>query len=198
LNSKAKGNRFEREIAQELTEWTGMKMVRTPMSGAWSGCDVDIWPDSQAMYFPFAVECKKSEGWDLSGVLTGGALFQDWWTQAVTQAMRLSEKDGRKFHPMLFFARNRYPVMVCFDYYLFGPEEGMVSQILCRKYVGESGLKPFSIVPHIVSSLSPPCVIFPWEAFRDWLSYAEVKIALDHAKVGRVQSWYPESLYWFE
>ena len=34
INIKAKGNKHEREVAKLLSEWSGHKFMRTPMSGA--------------------------------------------------------------------------------------------------------------------------------------------------------------------
>ena len=179
MNSNAKGKRFEREVAVLLTEWAGFDMVRTPMSGAWSGCDVDIWPESQAMYFPFAVECKKAEGWDLFGLLSGKGPFQNWWSQACNQSNRLSKKDGRAFHPMLIFSRNRYPIMVAVDYYWFNPNIGKIATTMNAagvEYPRRSG------IPSMTAKLLPACQAFTWEDFSERFHYPMLMTAFERSK----------------
>lgn len=71
----------------------------TPLDGHWEGAgDILRRPD---IAFPFCVECKKQEGWELDGMLANDKWPPwGWWDQAVTQA----EKVG--LHPLMIFARN--------------------------------------------------------------------------------------------
>ncbi len=95
---KAKGSRLEREVARMIRSYLDIEAMRMPMSGAWSHFKTDIYsPD-----FPYSVECKNSEK------------FQLWqyWEQAESQA-------GKKT-PILVHSANHRPVMVTlkFDEFL--------------------------------------------------------------------------------
>lgn len=65
VNSKKKGNRFERVISKFFKEWTGYEFSRTPQSGGlrWKKTD-NITSDivctdpAHSRRFPFSVECK--------------------------------------------------------------------------------------------------------------------------------------------
>ena len=61
LNSKKKGDRFERDVAKQLTKKFNTKVRRTPMSGGMSikGDIIDINPDS--VLFDYHWECKNQE-----------------------------------------------------------------------------------------------------------------------------------------
>jgi hypothetical protein len=71
-----------------------------PIEGHWKGEGDILWRSD--MDFPFCIEAKKHEGWDLDGFLSNaGSPIHDWWEQAVTQA------EKTQLHPLLLFSRNR-------------------------------------------------------------------------------------------
>jgi len=61
LNSKKKGDRFERDVAKQLNKKFNTNVRRTPMSGGMSikGDIIDINPDS--ILFDYHWECKNQE-----------------------------------------------------------------------------------------------------------------------------------------
>lgn len=111
FGSRAKGCSFELEVAKALSAWWGVEKSfrRTPLSGAWdprAGGDL-VAPDG----FPFTVECKKVENWDLLQLITSGrrkgdedakCLIEKHWSQAVREC-----QPGKR--PMLVFSRNHQP-----------------------------------------------------------------------------------------
>ena len=76
-NPKAKGNAFERKIAKMFSEWSGVKFIRTPMSGAIHNFKdkrvvSDIVPPLVLGNFPFSIECKNVVcSWEFSSMLEG-------------------------------------------------------------------------------------------------------------------------------
>jgi len=75
----AKGKDYERRIAKVLSKWWGSTLHRTPTSGVniYSG---DIVDDKGR--FPFIVECKKSEQWNLLDLLGKSLPLSVYWSQA--------------------------------------------------------------------------------------------------------------------
>lgn len=102
--SKRKGSGFERKVSDILTEWSGVPLRRTPMSGGWSVGAADICCED-GTDFLYAVECKNAEGWDFHQILTGAGGFFKWLDQTLDQA-----KDRE---PILIFSSNFKPVYVC-------------------------------------------------------------------------------------
>jgi len=108
--SKNKGSSFERQVRDIICEATGIKLERTPGSGSWGRMQTKgdlIAPVKDKRRWPFFVECKKVEGWDMWNQLFGkeGPLF-DWWVKAGVQA----KEEGKT--PLLIFAQNRRDILV--------------------------------------------------------------------------------------
>lgn len=90
---KRKGNKNERKLAAEFKEWWGKgEWARTPLSGGWSSKSVregfrtcgDI--ITTAEDFPFCVEGKHQEGWELIQLLSNpNSILYKFWDQAVEQ-----------------------------------------------------------------------------------------------------------------
>ena len=106
-NPKEKGNAFERTVAKMLSEWSGVKFMRTPASGAIHNFKdkrvvSDIVPPLSIGQFPFSIECKNVNcSWELSNLLEGTSeTLGKQWTQCVTDA----EREG--LLPMLVFTKN--------------------------------------------------------------------------------------------
>ncbi len=106
VNSKAKGDAYERKIAKKMTEWTGLKFERVPASGGLH------WKQDNRVYgdvvtndpeFPFVIELKCRESWNMDALINGSKEVEKWWKQVTTDA----EATGKK--PMLIFTRNRQP-----------------------------------------------------------------------------------------
>lgn len=115
INSKAKGSEYERKIAKLLSKFWGEEFHRVPQSGGlrW-GDDNRVAGDITTpidSVFPFTVECKKREGWELEQVLKGTGDVEKWWNQAVNDSERVNLK------PLLIFSKNFAPsyVMVRMD-----------------------------------------------------------------------------------
>ncbi|QKE56350.1 holliday junction resolvase [Bacillus phage YungSlug] len=107
-NSRAKGSKFERDIAKALTDWWGEEFHRVPASGGlrWGKDNRvvgDIVPPPNSD-FPFSIECKKHEGWDLSYILRNMGEFPNWWAQCTRDAYKVDKI------PLLIFSKNRSPI----------------------------------------------------------------------------------------
>lgn len=112
--SRNKGNGAEREVAKLIKDWWDpvekKNFVRTPLSGGWGAPAIragfkasgDLMTDAKK--FPFSVEVKRREGWNLDRLLSGGkSPVWGWWAQAITQSKEMS------CTPMLWIRKNRQP-----------------------------------------------------------------------------------------
>ena len=104
INSRAKGASFERLIARELSSWCGFSCRRTPASGGWAKTG-DITPNDpkEMVSFPFCLELKKRQDWDLLQLMTGRGLegsIKSWWKQCLRDA-----KQSKKM-PLLLISKN--------------------------------------------------------------------------------------------
>jgi len=82
-NSK-RGYRFQYRVACAMTKVWGMKVVSSPRSGGshWKGDIIPKDPATDWNSWPFVVECKSRESWDLRQLLLqpkGGVLAEWWW-----------------------------------------------------------------------------------------------------------------------
>lgn len=116
-----KGNKGEREVAGLLKGWwtlvepegpdgDPLEFVRTPLSGGWEfGATFKACGDimTNAVQFPFSVEVKREERWNLQRLLDGRSspVWKFW-----RQCQRDAHKVGRE--PMLWFRQNRNPWLV--------------------------------------------------------------------------------------
>jgi hypothetical protein len=103
-NGRAKGAVAEREIAKLFEDWwqpvePGCVFKRTPMSGGWAspeargdfGTAGDL--VTTARRFPFAVEVKRREGWNLERLWSGRpSPVWKWWAQARAAAAEMQHK----------------------------------------------------------------------------------------------------------
>jgi hypothetical protein len=115
-----KGKRFELRVAKLLSEWSGLDLRRTPMSGAWASGTGDLIPAVGELDFPFVVECKHEEGWEFDHLLNGKGLFLGWIEQAVRQAQHKTELTGVLHWPLLVFTRNRRAIYIMFPTDIIG------------------------------------------------------------------------------
>lgn len=105
-NSKRKGNSYELKIAKKMTEWTGLKFERVPASGGLH------WKQDNRVYgdivcnmpdFPFVIEAKCRESWNMDSLINGSKEVEKWWKQVTADA----EATGKQ--PVVIFTRNRQP-----------------------------------------------------------------------------------------
>lgn len=106
VNSKAKGDTYERKIAKKMTEWTGLKFERVPASGGLH------WKEDNRVYgdivcnvedFPFVIELKCRESWNMDSLINGSKEVEKWWKQVTADATATGKE------PMVIFTRNRQP-----------------------------------------------------------------------------------------
>lgn len=100
INSRSKGNRFERTIAKWWQEWTGYEFGRVPGSGSlrWKKtdnitgdlCCTDV---KHARRFPFNIECKSYEDIRFEHILLGNksCKIMGFWEQASGDAKRANK-----------------------------------------------------------------------------------------------------------
>ena len=123
INARSKGAVFERNIAKEVSEWTGITFSRTPSSGGWAKTG-DITPKDpkQMVDFPFNMELKNNQSWNLSELLKGTGVdgIEAFWDQCTSDAKK------SKRIPLLVFTQNGEDVY-CMMY------EGHVHQ--CHKLI---------------------------------------------------------------
>lgn len=112
VNSKNKGNRFERVICKWFQEWTGYEFSRVPASGGlrWKKTDnitsdITCTDPKHSRKFPFSVECKSYQDIKFEHILLGNksCKIMDFWHQACSDAKR-----GNKI-PILIMKYNNMP-----------------------------------------------------------------------------------------
>ena len=100
INSRSKGNRFERTIAKWWQEWTGYEFGRVPGSGSlrWKKTDnitgdLCCTDDKHARRFPFSIECKSYEDIRFEHILLGNKSCKilGFWEQASRDAKRANK-----------------------------------------------------------------------------------------------------------
>lgn len=112
VNSKNKGNRFEREICKVFKKWTGYEFSRVPASGGlrWKKADnitsdVICTDPKHAHRFQFSVECKNYKDLKFDHLLLekkSCKIFQ-FWQQVTSDAKRANKL------PMLIMKYNGMP-----------------------------------------------------------------------------------------
>lgn len=104
-NSRAKGSKFERDIAKVFEAWTHKRFSRTPLSGGWHkavNAVGDLICATEGHVFPFTVECKFHQEIRFEHVLLGNKTCKilDFWKQAKDEA-KMAKK-----HPLLVMKYN--------------------------------------------------------------------------------------------
>lgn len=110
------------------------------MSGAMQGYPSDIIPSQQEHLagFPFVVEVKYQESWDLVSMMNGRcAAFNAWIEQLQSELRRLNKKFG-----MLFFRKSRIPWLVALPLSQLRAPETLIP----RMHLGEYVIVPFSML----------------------------------------------------
>lgn len=104
--SANKGKSYERRISKLLSTWCGFELIRTPMSGAWQGTSGDIKPKDASVNFPFVIECKKQEKWNMEQVLANEGVFKSWVEQAAAEIEKDVRNGKHVVSFLLIFSRN--------------------------------------------------------------------------------------------
>lgn len=103
-SSRNKGLAFERRMARVFSSWSGLKVVRTPLSGAMSEITKsDLFCKDT---FPFFIECKKRKSIKLTSLLTRTGDIVGWWVKTYSNALKESK------YPILIFSENNGVEMV--------------------------------------------------------------------------------------
>lgn len=111
--SKRKGSAFELKLAKEFAAWWGKgQFARSPGSGGWgrpqnrdgfNACGDIITTNRD---FPWCLELKHQEGWNLDQLLLNdGCIIWKWWEQCV-------DETPENLLSMLIFKKNRQKPMV--------------------------------------------------------------------------------------
>ena len=110
--SKARGSGFETEVANKLCAWYKDKdaFYRVPASGAleWStsmNVDGDVTANPK-INFPYMIECKRYENWNIENLLRNNLHFPAWVAQSVREGHAI------KRIPFLVYKRNYHPIYV--------------------------------------------------------------------------------------
>lgn len=111
-NSKAKGNKGEREVSKWFQEWTGFEFARIPSSGGlrWHSThntvgDIMCTHERHSRRFLFAIECKNYKDINFEHLILGNKKVKilEFWEQTKEDAER-----GNKI-PILFMRYNGMP-----------------------------------------------------------------------------------------
>lgn len=120
INSKQKGNSFERNIAKLLTERFGKEFRRTVSSGAYTGGlnvkNAEFLTESQLLVFvsdirtpedfKFSIECKSYKSIDFYDLFNKSSNLYSWYKQSETDAKLL------KRNPLLIVKTNNHKPIV--------------------------------------------------------------------------------------
>ena len=111
--ARLKGSTFERQIAKDISSWTGMHFTRTPMSGGWSKTgDVTPKKPEHMVKFPFNIECKNQNVFCTNIIIKmveSGSMpkiLKKWWKQCSDDAKK------SKRIPILIMSNSRQPIWV--------------------------------------------------------------------------------------
>lgn len=101
INSKKKGNRFEREVCKVFQAWTGKEFSRVPQSGGlrWKNTqsitsDVICTDSKYSRIWPFTIECKSYNDLKFEHLLLEkkSCKIKSFWAQANRDAKRAHKK----------------------------------------------------------------------------------------------------------
>lgn len=146
--SKAKGAKYQSDIAKKLREWSGQEFRSTPRSGGlrWNGAwwtFGDLIPPEDT---PLVIECKHYHEVPFIDVLgnrrsePGGGIVNEWWySQACEDAARASTQLGATMIPLLIWKQDFCPSRITCDLELFNSlgEYGLVTVV-----TGTPGRRP--------------------------------------------------------
>lgn len=140
-NPKEKGNNHERKVAKLLSEWSGSKFIRTPMSGAIHNFKdkrvvSDIVAPLSVGEWPFSIEAKCVEcSWEINTFIDGTSqTLNNHWKQC------MSDSEREELLPMLVFTKNYRDIFVMitkdvFDELEIAPQSYITMKILSQNLV---------------------------------------------------------------
>lgn len=156
MNSKRKGNKFERVVAKFFTDWSGFKFGRTPGSGSFHnnrdlGSDLICNDDKHKNKCCISIECKNYQDIRFEHVLLGnrGCKIFSFWEQASKDAQRTE-----KF-PILCMRYNSMPR----GEFFFVVSELIASSLLNVQDLSNSPINKVMVItaPELMK-LNPPTV----------------------------------------
>lgn len=108
INSRAKGNKNERDLSKVIEKWTGKTFSRVPSSGGlnWKAglAKGDIVCSEEGHFFPFCIEAKNYKDINFEHLLyLPKPKIMEFWAQCTRDA-RICKKS-----PLLFMRYNRLP-----------------------------------------------------------------------------------------
>lgn len=112
INSRTKGNKFERDVAKWFQKWTGYEFGRVPSSGGlrWKKTDnitgdITCTDDKHSRRFPYSIECKFYNELKFEHILLGNksCKIMGFWEQCKSDAARANKV------PMLIMRYNQMP-----------------------------------------------------------------------------------------
>lgn len=167
INSRQKGSEYERKIAKILGAWYKEEFHRVPASGGlrWGddnrvAGDITTPVDSS---FPFTVECKKREQWDLEQILKGTGEIETWWQQSINDSVRVNTL------PFLVFSKN------------FAPDFLMITDEVFEKLLAVSKTAPFNYFK-VSTSDKPVRIVCLLEDFTKHITKQHIEKALPIVK----------------
>lgn len=108
--SKAKGSKFQRDIAAFFAEWSGFSFRSVPASGALRWND-SFWAYGDLVppeWFAFTIECKHHADVRCETFLDKqDSIIADWHQQAASDSERAAAAFGYQFVPLLVWKRDR-------------------------------------------------------------------------------------------
>jgi hypothetical protein len=144
--SRTKGNVAEREVAALIQTWWRQlepkcQYIRTPSSGGWSTPEIrsafnaagDLMTDAKR--WPFSVEVKRREGWNLRNFVLGKrSPAWSWWRQCQHAAVEMDAA------PMLWLRQSRSPWIVVVPSVLAGHTSTLAPDVVWAEPQPGSGV----------------------------------------------------------
>lgn len=106
--SRRKGVRAELYLAKLFSDTTQFRFRRTPGSGAWDRKEFigDIACMDKDIVFPYVIESRNREGWNLVQLFEKTGELFNWWDDVVRDANAVQKT------PVLIITKNNFPYLV--------------------------------------------------------------------------------------
>jgi hypothetical protein len=166
INSRNKGNAFERLIANKLTSLFEGKLTfsRSPLSGGWDkkAQTGDIFPLEMKDTFPLIIEARKNKSLTLDRLLTENSIIDIWFSEKKKLYQDHATKYSLIHKPIIFImSRNNFKPIVVVE----------------KKSIGLGYLRPeWSKLPHlsVVSGLNNEYLVFELDGFLQTLNITDI------------------------
>lgn len=166
-NSKRKGNRFERVVANYFTDWSGFKFGRTPGSGSFHnnrdlGSDLICNDDKHKNRCCISIECKNYQDIRFEHVLLGNKRCKilSFWSQAKRDANRTKKL------PILCMRYNSMPK----GEFFFVVDSTIAKEIFCSRIK--------RVMEIYAPELEIPLYVFMASEIKEHISYRKLHKAL--------------------